>query len=76
MTKELQIGKEYWTWVKSHDSHDIPFVRKIVIKDIFTVMVTADVSGTGWSIDVPKEELYNTQEDAIEALQKELDKND
>lgn len=74
--RELQVGDEYWTWVKPHNRNDTPFVRKIIIKDIFTVMVTADVNGTGWSIDVPKEELYESQDDAVEALQKILDKEE
>ena len=74
--KEIQIGDTFWTWVTPPDRADAPLVKRIVIKDIFTVMVTVDLNGSaGWSIDVPKEKLYDTQEEAIEALQRELDKN-
>lgn len=72
--KDVQIGDELYTWIKPKDRDDIPIVKKVKIKDIFTIMVTADVNGSGWSIDVSRDNLYKTQEEAIEALQKELDR--
>ena len=72
--KDIHIGDEVWTWIRPKNREDIPIIKKIKIKDIFTIMVTADVNGSGWSIDVSRDHLYPTKEDALQALQKELDR--
>ena len=73
---EPKVGEEYWTWVKPNNNTAIHSVKKVVIKDIFTVMVTANVNGSGWSIDIPKVELYKTQDEALDALNKILEKEE
>lgn len=72
--KDVQIGDELYTWIKPKDREDMPIVKKVKVKDIFTIMVTADVNGSGWSVDVSRDNLYETQGEAMEALQKELDR--
>ncbi len=72
--KDVKIGEEFWTWAQPHNRKAMVSVRKVKIKDIFTIMVTAEVNGSGWYIDVARDDLYPTQEEAMQALQKELDR--
>jgi hypothetical protein len=72
--EEIQVGDEYWTWLNGRNPiYDNPIVRKIKIKEVFTVMVVADVVDSFGQVEVPKNELYLTQEEALEALHKVLD---
>jgi|HubBroStandDraft_2_1064218.scaffolds.fasta_scaffold01505_7 hypothetical protein len=72
--EEIKVGDEYWICMTPKDKTQIPYVKKIVIKDIFTVMVTVDSQGQDWSLDVAKEDLFKTQEEALHALHETLDR--
>lgn len=72
--KDINVGDEFWAYVIPWNRMEAPIVKKIVIKDIHAVMVTADINGL--SIDVPKDELYSSEEEAVKALQKILDEED
>lgn len=72
--EDIQVGDEYWTWLNGRNPiYDSPIVRKIKIKEVFTVMVVGDVVDSFGQVEVPKDELYKTQEEALEALHKILD---
>lgn len=73
--KDIKIGDEYWTWITSANDSNTPLVKKIIIKDIFTVMVVVDVQGNNWSLDVPRDKLYESSEEAVKALQEALELN-
>jgi hypothetical protein len=74
LMEDVKVGDEYWTWLNGRNPvYDNPLVRKIKIKEVFTVMVVADVIDSFGQVEVPKKDLYQTQDEALEALHKVLD---
>lgn len=74
MKDEIKIGDEYWTWIVTKTpSHDTPFVRKIKVKEVFAVMVVADIIDSIGQIEIPKTDLYSTQDEALDELHKIMD---
>ncbi len=71
---KVKQGEEYWTWLNGRNPiHQSPLVKKVKIKEVFPMAVTADIIDSFGEVELYKEDLYETQGEAIEALHKVLD---
>ena len=72
--EDINVGDEYWAWINGRNPvHDAPLVKKVRVTKVFGVMVVADVIDSFGQVELPKNDLYKTQEEALNALHDVLD---
>lgn len=71
LQEPFEVGQECWTWIFTQNRDDVPIVKKVKVKEIFTVMILVEANGN--AIEVPRTELYVSQEEALDELHKKLD---